>query len=108
MRLLVLLVEKAARENYEIAHLLVLGAYSKYQRILDHASAEADAIVRLKHRGGRDYAGHLRQNSFLIFACQKVVVLHLLDTDGAATGVLDFNLVGADLLDLVQNELRAP
>ncbi len=107
MRRVILLVEEPPGQHNQVAHILVLRAHAQHQRVLDHSAAKADAVVRLQHRRRGHDAWHLRQHGLLVFAGQEVVVLHLLGPDCAAAGVLDFNLVGPDLLNLVQDELPA-
>ncbi len=61
--------------------------------------------MRLQNRRRRHHTGHRGKNCRLILVGKKVVVLHLLRADCAAARVLDLNLIGADLLNLVQDEL---
>jgi hypothetical protein len=101
------LVQKAARGHDQVADLLVLGADAQHQRILHHATAEADGGVHLHHWRGVHYAGQLRQHGLLVIARQEVVEGRLLGAHGPAAVVLQLHRVGLQLLQLLKDELLA-
>ncbi len=66
MTTFVLVVEEAAGEKNEVAHVPILRAYSQNQGVFDYAAAEADAIVGFKHGGRELHAGNLGQHGSLV------------------------------------------
>ena len=82
-------------------------ADAQHQRIPDDAGAKTDAGMQLHHRRRKHHAGNLREHGLLVFAGERVVVDHAFRADGPPARVFKFDGVGADLLNLAQNELLA-
>ena len=103
----VLIVHETPRQHHEIAHILVLRAHAQDQRVFDHASAKADAVVGFEHGRRCDDARNLGQDGLFIVAGEGVVIEHTAGTRGSAARVFHLYLVGPDLLDFIQDELLA-
>ncbi len=102
-RLFVLFVEKAPRENLQIAHDFVFGECAEYEDVLLLSVADADAVVEGKKRRGRDNAGDLFADYADVIYGQGIKRPHA----DSGVGVLGGNHVRADGLDLVQDVLAA-
>ena len=107
MRGVVGLVEEAAVGDNQVADVLVLRDDAQHQRVLLDAAGKADAVVHLQHRRGVHDAGHLLVHGLFVVAGQVVVVARALRRCCAAARIFQLHLVGADLLQQLENVLLA-
>jgi hypothetical protein len=104
----ILIVEEAAGEHHQAAHLLVLRRDAEHHGVLGDAAAHADAVVVLQHGRVGDNRGADRSTTAMhVFAGHVVGRGGVVRPDNAAAAVLHLDLVRAEAGDRLDGVLLA-
>src|SRR6185437_3951154 len=102
----IFLIEESAVDQFQVANVAIGRLDSQHEHFLCQPSGEADALMHFEHNGSRSHGGDAFDNGLFVVVPEKVSEV-IDDRAGTSAGVADLDEIGADGLDLPQDELPA-